>query len=142
MISIRKYKIGSQVFFDGIEGFTPKDIDELNIMDSFPFSGNVLHTHINGKDVFFFRNMNKEEFIEDTLNSNVPMRAGKFLVPEFAANLGMTIEDLKRLRKLFYSMDKKHEYEKIIYQAYLKNKSFRLTDGQRKRAYEVYKKYR
>lgn len=142
MKPIKTFIIGSRVFFSEIKGFLPKDYDELNLMDRFNFNGNVLHCKIHGKDVFFFRNMDKEGFIKDALDSNVPMRVGKFLVPEFAVYLGMTIDDLKRLKPLFDAMDEKHKYEKVIYSAYIKNKAFRLTDGQRQKAYEAYKESR
>ena len=98
-------------------------------MDTFPIRGtNVLNMKKDKKDVFFYRNMDKNEFIEDTLRSNVPMRAGKFLIKEFSEHLGMTIDDLKKLGPMFEKMDDKHTYEKVIYKYYLKNGNFQLTD--------------
>lgn len=142
MKPIKTFTIGSRVFFSGMKDYSPKDIDELNIMDEFNLKGNVLNAQINGKDVFFFRNMDKEGFIQDALESNVPMRVGKFLVPEFAEHLGLTIDDLRRLAPLFDSIDEKHEYERVIYESYLENKGFNLTDSQREKAYKVYKEKR
>ena len=95
-----------------------------------------------GEDVFMYRNLNKEEFIMDTLNSGVPMKAGKFLVPEFVEYIGLEIDDLTRLKDMFENMDKEHKYETIIYNAYVKNKSFALKDSQRSRAYKEYKSSR
>lgn len=140
MKPIRTFVIGSRAFFTGMDGYYPKDIDELNIMDRFPFKGNVFNANINGKDVFFFRNMDKEGFIKDTLECGVPMRIGKFLVPEFATYLEVTINDLKRLSDIIEKIDEKHLYEKIIYDAYLKNGEFKLTEEQRAAAYKEYLK--
>lgn len=140
MKPIKTFIIGSRAFFTGMEGYIPKDNDELNIMDRFPFKGNVLNMKMNGKDVFFFRNMNKEGFIKDTLECGVPMRVGKFLVPEFAAYLGMTIADLKRLSPVMKNIDEKHHYEKVIYDAYLENHAFCLNEKQRTEAYKEYLK--
>ena len=39
-------------------------------------------------------------------------------------------------------MDDKHKYEKLIYDAYLKNNDFVLTDEQRIDAFNEYKKER
>ena len=139
MKPIKIFRIGSIAFFKDIENFEPKDIDELAIMDSFIFKTNIMRANLNGKDVFFCRNMNKEEFIKDALESKVPMRIGKFLVPEFAEYLKLTIDDLKSMQSLIDQIDDKHEYEKIIYNYYLENNDFVLTDEQRAHAFEVYK---
>jgi hypothetical protein len=89
--------------------------------------------------VFLCQKRPKDVKIKETLESNVPMRAGKFLVPEYNKYLGLAIDDLKRLNPLFDAMGDKHSYEKIIYDAYIKNNDFILTDKQRQEAYEEYK---
>lgn len=143
MTPIKTFTIGSSVFFKDYSDYKSHDIDKLCIMDTFPIKGtNVLNLKKNGEDVFFYRNMNKSEFIKDALESNVSMRVGKFLVPEFAKYLNLTIEDLKLLKPLIDSIDEKHEYEQIIYTAYIENGDFYLTDEQRMNAYELYKKLR
>ena len=140
MKPIKTFIIGSRAFFTGMDGYVPKDYDELNIMDKFPFKGNVLNMKMNGKDAFFFRDMDKEGFIKDTLECGIPMRIGKFLVPEFAEYLGMTIADLKRLSTVIENIDEKHRYEKVIYDAYLENNEFCLNEKQRAEAYKEYLK--
>ncbi len=144
MKPIAQFKIGSSYFFDGFEDYIKKDYDEICIMDSFIAreKGNVLNLKINGKDVFFYRNMPKEGFIRDTLSSNVSMRAGKFLIPEFNEFIGFTIDDLLILEDAFYKLDDKHQYERLIYQFYLENRDFTLTEQQRLAAYEEYKRER
>lgn len=141
MKPIKTFKIGSNVFFDKFEDFTPKDIDELCIMDCFPFQNtNSLHVKgLHNKDAFFYKNMSKQEFIQDTLNSDLPMVVGKFIIPEFNEYLNITIDDLKQLKPIFDKIDTKHEYEKIIYNSYIENNGFYLTDEQLNSAYEKYK---
>ena len=133
--------MGSRVFFENMPGFESKDIDELCIMDVFNLKGNSLHLNgLHGKDVFLYKDMSKERFIEDA--GKLPMKVGKFLVPEFAEYLGMTIEDLKKLKPIIDAIDEKHEYEKVIFDSYIENNGFYLTDEQRERAFKIYKEKR
>lgn len=141
MKPIKQFKIGSRAFFEDLPGYTSKDYDELCILDEFLFKGNGVHANgLQGKDVFFFRNMNKEEFIADSRTAELPMVVGKFLVPEFAEWLGFTIEDLKGIADIFEKMDEKHSYEKIIFDSYIENNGFYLTETQRLAAYNEYLK--
>jgi len=143
MKPIKTFIIGSMAFFSGMEGFIPKDIDELNIMDEFPFKFNSMHLNkFHEKDVFFFRNMDKNGFIQDAKKSKLSMVVGKFIVPEFANYIGLTIKDLKDLKELFDNIDEKHSYEKIIYDAYLENNGFFLNEEQKKNAFNKYKETR
>lgn len=70
------------------------------------------------------------------------MCVGKFLVPEFAKYLNVSIDDLKMLQPLIDSIDEMHEYERIIYNAYIQNNGFFLTEDQLQTAYDTYKKLR
>ena len=134
--------MGSSYFFNKYDDFNSKDYDDLCIMDTFIFSGNVMNAKIGGNDVFMFRNMPKQGFIDDLLSSGVNMKAGKFLIPEFNEYIGFTIDDLKSIIHIFNEMDEKHSYEKIIADAYIKNDGFYLTDDQRDLAYKEYKRTR
>lgn len=142
MKPIKVFKMGSRVFFEDMPGFHSKDYDELCILDTYNFPGNSFRLNIRGKDVFFYRNLTKEEFIKDTLDSTLPMVAGKFLVPEFSKDLGITISDLAQLSNVFTSMDEKHIYEQIIFNAYIENNGFFLTPEQKSLAYMSYIKTR
>lgn len=142
MKAIKTFLIGSSYFFSSFPDYHRKDLDELHIMDAFPEGVNVLHLFKGERDILLTRNMTKEEFIADALCSGVPMRAGKFLVREFAMSIGMTIGDLMLLKPCFDAMDDLHKYEKVIYNAYLENRGWWLTDKQLDDAYEVYKKHR
>lgn len=140
MKPIKQFQMGSSYFFSKYPDYVQKDYDDLCIMDTFIFPGNVMNMKIKGKDVFMFRNMPKKGFIDDLLESKVYMKAGKFLVPEFNEYIGFTIEDLKSILHCFNSMDDRHTYEKVIAESYIENNGFFLTDSQRDKAYEEYKK--
>jgi hypothetical protein len=57
------------------------------------------------------------------------MVIGKFLVPGFCQEIGMNVSDLSKLAPLLELLDKQHEYEKIIYNSYIENNSFTLTNA-------------
>lgn len=67
------------------------------------------------------------------------MQLGKFLIPTFIEAIGFTIEDLKKLQPLADNLDDKHKYEKVIYDSYIQNNDFTLTDEQLQKAYLEYK---
>lgn len=70
------------------------------------------------------------------------MEIGKFLVPEFIHEFNLTINDLKRLYPLVIKLDDRHKYEEVIYNSYIENNDFNLTNEQIKEAYKIYLKYR
>ncbi len=134
--------IGSRYFFDKMEGFSSKDIDILELVDnpltfkiSYQLSGK-------GKCIFKWKRMTPKEFISISLKRNCPMELGKFLVSEFCKEIGFTINDLKQLQILRDALDDKHKYEAVIFDAYIENNDFYLTEEQLQKAYNEYKKYR
>lgn len=139
-----KFNMGSSFFFGGMEGYIVKDTDELCIMEGYSdkIKSNVLNMKLDGKDVFFYRDMDKEGFIKDTIDCKVPMRVGKFLIPDFCKYIDFKIEDYERLKDVFDALDDKHRYEIMIRDFYIENKDFILTDEQRKLVYEEYKRER
>lgn len=141
MKQIMKFKIGSRYFFEHMDDYVSNDNDWLYIMDEWNINGtNVLNIKDKkGNDCFFYKNMSKEDFINDTLESNVPMRCGKFLVKEFNEYINFTIDDLKKLDIMFKKMDEKHLYEKHIYDCYIKNGKFELTETQLNESFDIYK---
>ena len=132
--------VGSRAFFEGMTGFSPKDIDILELVENPTSFKDVRQLKGKGKCVFQWRKMTSNEFIDVTLTRGLPMEIGKFLVPEFATTIGLTIEDLRRLQPMIDRIDAAHAYEKVIYDAYLYNNAFTLTSGQRCAAFEEYKK--
>lgn len=139
---MKRILIGSQYFFNCYEGFKGHDIDELQIIDATNFS-HCRQLSGEGKCIFQFKKQdNKDAYINYALRARAGMVIGKFLVPEFCNEIGFTIEDLPRLEPLLAKLDEKHKYEEIIYNAYIENNAFVLTDEQRAAAYENYKESR
>lgn len=135
-----RFLVGSNVFFRGyFEDFVSKDVDTL-VLERKPVGyENVRQFHFNNRCVFQWRRMSKDEFINLSLERGLGMELGKFLVPEFARELEMDIDDLERLRPLAEKLDEKHLYERVIYDAYIENCCWVLTDEQRTEAYRIYK---
>ena len=136
--------MGSSYFFDIYDDYKLKDNDELHIVDEFIFPNKVCMNMklFDGNDIFIFKNTDKQEYINDVYESGVNMKVGKFLIPEFNKYINFTIDDLKSLQPIFDNMDKKHTYERVIFESYLKNGDFFLTDEQRMEAYKEYKRSR
>lgn len=131
--------IGSKAFFSGIKGFRPSDTDMLYLEDNPKDYNYVKQIRISGNCEYYWKNMPKEEFISYALNRGPAMQLGKFLVPEFVKAIGFTIYDLKQLQPLVDKLDDKHKYEKVIYDSYIENGEFKLTDEQLQKAYLEYK---
>ncbi len=139
---MNKILMGSQYFFSCYDDFESKDIDEVQIMETNEFE-QVRQITGRGKCLFQMKKHgSKEDYIDWALKSKIGMVIGKFLVPEFCAEIGLTIEDLPKLAPLIDRLDDKHKYEEIIYNSYLQNNSFTLTSAQRERAYKSYKESR
>ena len=72
---LKTFLIGSNAFFSNIPEFKSKDLDELNIVDEIFGKSDVINIKFKNKDVFFYIVMSKQDFIKNTLDSNVPMKA-------------------------------------------------------------------
>lgn len=129
--------MGSKYFFTQYADFTAKDTDYVELIDNPPFCKKRV-VRGQGLDLIQLRNKPKEELIQDALEEPLALVVGKFLVPEFAQAIGLTIDDLPKLYPLITRLDTKHQYERLIYTAYLENNCFCLTDAQRRLAYESY----
>lgn len=138
----KKILIGSRYFFSCYPDFNAKDIDELEFVETNEFA-QMRQITGQGKCLFQMqRHKNKQQYIIWALHSKLGMVVGKFLIPEFCEKIGFTVEDLPKLKRLVGKLDKKHKYEEIIYNAYLENGSFTLTEEQRYSAYQSYKESR
>ena len=134
--------IGSKYFFSCYDDFKPHDIDELEIIETTEFN-QMRQLTGQGKCLFQMKkHESKDDYIEWAIKSPLGMIVGKFLVPEFCEAIGFTVEDLPRVKVLIDRLDEAHKYEEIIYNSYLENGSFTLTDEQRDRAYKSYKNSR
>lgn len=134
--------VGSTYFFNGIEGFVSKDVDNVELVDNPNDFKNYWQMNSKGKCLFRWRRMSADEFVKITLQYGLPMSIGKFLVPEFNKEINFTIEHLKQLQPLVDKLDDRHLYEKIIYDAYIENNDFNLSEEQLKNAYNTYKLHR
>lgn len=138
-----KIRMGSTYFFAGLENFVVHDEDFITLVEQPTDFKICKHIRfINKFCHFYWKKMTPEEFIKVTLESSVPMQVGKFLIKEFNEQIGFTIEHLKQLEPIFYKLDDKHKYEKVIYDCYILNNDFVLSDEQRQLAYKEYLKYR
>ena len=133
-----KITVGSRYFFTCYEGFESKDLDEVEIIETDEFK-NMRQITGQGKCLFQLKKQETvDEYIRYALGSPLGMVIGKFLVPEFCEQIGFTVNDLPRLKILIKRLDKKHKYEEIIYNSYLENGAFYLTEAQRLKAYQSY----
>ena len=138
----KQFLVGSKYFFNKYEDFHSKDTDYL-IIEQYPKNYKI-KCHTTGNNVCYFkwRKLSPKLFLYHAKYTTLPMEAGKFLVKEFANYIGLTIEQLKELETVFNNLDSKHTYLKVIYDSYIENKGFYLTEAQRLKAYKEYKKYR
>lgn len=142
----KKYLVGSKYFFNLYDDYIPKDTDYIVLAESsddfFKYNFQLKTLIKTTDDVFYYKKQTADEFVKSTLEQNDPLQLGKFLSKEFVSDIGFTIEHLKQLKPLLKKLDDKHKYQIIIYNAYIDNNDFILTDEQRLKAYTEYKKYR
>lgn len=139
----KEFVVGSNYFFKNIVNFKSKDTDLL-IVEKNPIGyENQMQITGNNKCIFKWRFMSVNDFLHHAyMLQKTPMNVGKFLNKEFAEYIGLEIKHLKRLEPIFKRLDEKHLYEKVIYDSYIENNGFYLTEEQRLKAYEEYNKYR
>lgn len=129
---------GSAAWFSTIPGFKPSDYDYVRLVDKpirFQF---VRQTHGPKGCLFEWKRMAPQDYINYALNRGPAMQLGKFLTPEFVNEIGFTIEHLKQLQPLVDNLDPKHSYQKIIFDSYVLNNDFILTQEQLQQAYICY----
>lgn len=140
----KQMMIGSRAFFDGMPEFAPKDTDTFVwVADPKGFT-HYRQTAISGQHIIEWRAMPKDELLKYSMRDKANgLEFGKFIVPEFADLVGLTIDDLKRLRDHYADrIDANHRYQLVICEAYLDNGAFTLTDEQRETAYQAYRNER
>lgn len=131
--------IGSKAFFDGLEGFEPHDNDTIEIIETEEFE-HIRQRKFQGDCYFHLRKKpSAQDYIQWDVKHNVGMAVGKYLVPQFAEEINLSFEELKLLQPLIDRLDAKHDYERIIYESYLSNGDFTLTEQQRLEAYNSYR---
>lgn len=138
----KEFLVGSQYFFKEYDDYVVHDLDKLCILLSGLQHNKTFVWKKKKEDILFCPKMTKDKYIKTDLKSNQPIKVGKYLIPEFAEYIGLTIDDLSKVKPLIDNLDEKHKYEKVIYDAYIENNAFKLTDKQRDEAYEEYKRAR
>lgn len=136
----KRFIVGSKVFFG--ELIISEDI--LIIEDNPQGYKHYTQCAENGNVIYKWARKTKEDFLDYAKRERAyALEFGKFLVPEFAEELGLTIADLADLYEFYKGkIDEKHAYQKTITEAYITNGVFSLTDEQRNEAYKVYKEAR
>ena len=139
---MKQFEIGSNAFFSKFPDYTPRVANILYIDDNPDYGYETSYMDENGIHIIRWKNMTKEELMTYHKDCYVGRYIGKFLVPEYAEYFGITIDGLKELHHLIDFIDERHIYEKMIYDFYIKNNGFFLTDDQLKEVYDEYKKER
>ena len=134
--------VGSMAFFGNIDGFHPKDRDYAVLVENAVGYRFTRQRICGAYDIFEYAKLPADEMVAYAVKAGLAMRLNAFLVPEFAREIGLEVPQLEGLRPLAESLDDKHRYLKVIYNAYLENGKFELTDGQRMEAYKAYKEAR
>lgn len=138
---MKQIEIGSGVFFSKFPDYTPGVSNMLYIDDDpdYEYETNYME---NGVHVLRWRNLPKDQLIAYHKDCYKGRYIGKFLVPEYIEYVGITLDDLKELHHLVNFLDERHIYEKLIYDFYIENNGFFLTDKQLEEVYEEYKNER
>ena len=133
-----KILVGSRAFFSGLEGFKSDNRNFVKLVtNSAPLRiESKLSIHGN----IFYRLLREPAavMVQKALESGNGLLLGNFLVPAFAKEIGLTIDDLKKLQPLASKLNDKHKYQAGILSHYIANGSFSLTDEQRAEAYNAY----
>lgn len=134
---------GSRYFFGKMPNYQSDSNAFVQVIDhpddDYRFT---MSTNLYGRHLFKWVRHTPAELINYALtNPNAPaMQIGKFLVPKFCSEIGFTLSDLRQLEPLLNKLDNEHKYYKLIYNAYMANGDFILTDEQRQAAYEEWQK--
>lgn len=143
---MKKFLCGSNYFFSCYPDYVWHDYDYIMIRENNETSCDYQHAYDFDRhiDYWFWKRNTPEWHVNHILNEvRFPLDIGHFLIPEVNKELGITIEHIKPLApildELWGKADNLYNYNKIIYDSYMENNSFTLTEEQRDRAYQVYK---
>lgn len=142
---MKKINTGSRAFFGNMPDYSSHDCDVLLVLDEWPEE--ITDTRFSCRatkcDAFFIKQMTKEEYIAETLETGDTRRVFYYMLPDFAELIGLTVDDLKRVEPVVRKLTgTRHQWYITIYEAYVANGGFFLTDEQREAAYEVFKRVR
>lgn len=144
-MEVKRFLIGSRAIFTAYKDFDDitTDTDILIVVDDedCPIEWDTKDV-VSGMHYVYWRNLPKDELLDYHMHSYFGTYIQKFLVPEYANWIGLTIDELKTLGRLINYLDEHHTYEKIVYDAYIENNAFYLKPEQLEAAYQEYKKAR
>lgn len=134
----QRFLIGSRAFFKGIDGFKSDNRNMLELHSNPAFKFGVEQEEARITRVYKYTREPAHIMIARAVECGNVLQAGKFLVPEVAHAIGASVQDLKPLEPLFAKLPEKHQWQKTVYNAYVQNGSFSLTDVQLQEAYDKY----
>ena len=109
---LKKIKCGSSIFFSKFDDYKLKDTDWLVFVDKLPGNQLMWRVKIKDDDLMMFKiGTSKQQHIDMVFDTKVPMKIGKFLVPEFNEYIGFTVDELNQFSALIEQLDDKHKYE-------------------------------
>ena len=138
----KQIQVGSRAFFSDYEDFQPADNDILEL-NSEQYE-DYYSTRENDVHIFHYKYTNKEQFLEFEFKhiEESPLAVCAFVVPEVAEFLELTLEELFMFEYYFKKINRRHLYVKYIYDCYMENRAFSLTQEQKDFAYNLYNENR
>jgi len=146
---MKKFLCGSNYFFGRYKDYNLHDYDYIIIKEDDESGDDYkdIHDIKRNIDYFIWKKKTPDWHVNRLLNEvRFPPDIGHLLIPGVNKLLGITIDHLKKLAPIldelwddYYGL---YNYDKIIYEAYIKNNAFILTNDQRLHAYKVYKEAR
>lgn len=145
----KKFIAGSLYFFKDMSDYKLHDLDYVIITDE--MFRNYHHIFLIedgiGKDYFYWKKNTPEWHVNSLLSEkSFSLDIARVLIPEVCKELGFTIEHLKQVKpvldKIESQVGPKYNYYKIIYDSYIENNDFVLTEEQRLKAYQSYRESR
>jgi len=124
-----KILVGSRVFFSNYDDFKPHDFDYVLFENNPELYKTFVHIRNKQGDIFAYKQMEKEEFIEYELDhcKRAGMAIAKLIVPELCEYMHLTIDDLKKFKFATEHIREKYNYITMIYNFYLENNGIYLT---------------
>ena len=135
---MKKILVGSNAFFKDVKDFKSKNKDYLIFVDNPQDFKIRKEISLRGTDMFYYKRLSPSEMINYTLESNDPLLIGKFIVPEVAEELKLSVSDILPLEPMLSKLDEQHQYQVVIFNHIKNNNSFTLTNEQLDEAYQVY----
>lgn len=134
--------VGSSYFFNSLDEHHDLHVDKIALVDN---TTNGWWKYIDvygGATHYEWQKHTIGEWVDKLTSTNDNIRVSTFLVPDFINQIkdNLTIEEyFNKIKPLFNNLEDKYSWVVYVYNAYLNNKAFVLTDAQRESAYKMYK---